>query len=290
MKFSAQEIGISKSTALPWNRKKALLEFSESASTKRLSRREIMMLRQKWQKSVWDAPPQRRITSACLKGRAIWKKLNRHDHLWLLEFNRHHRASAISGSIASKHQLTEARTASLYQTYDELMHAEPPIHVTCSLLVRSDDDPPFENTPVSRLLRTAAVAAILFDSFAAQALLELPNAGLGRLFKRKLAQVIGLSTALKLDINSNHEHNERPSEDLHRVPHRRVSPRKSLGSAGRLLPAAVVCEAFGISAQRLAKNVAGGQIFNVDVEGNQFHPAFFLAKELSPTRSHTPRR
>ncbi|RKR36243.1 hypothetical protein [Paraburkholderia sp. BL17N1] len=144
----------------------------------------------------------------------------------------------------------------------------------------SDDDPSFDSTPVSRLLRTAAVAAILFDLSAAQALLELPNAELGRLFKRKLAQVIGLSTALNLDMNSNHEHSERPNEDLHRVPHRRVSPRKSLVSQGRLLPAAVVCEAFGISEQRLAKNVAGGQIFSVDVGGNQFYPAFFLAKEL----------
>ncbi|REG48982.1 hypothetical protein B0G80_5300 [Paraburkholderia sp. BL6669N2] len=144
----------------------------------------------------------------------------------------------------------------------------------------SDDDPPFDDTPVSRLLRTAAVAAILFDLSSAQAVLELPDEELGRLFKRKLAQVIGLSTALNLDTNSNHEHNERPREDLHRVPHRRVSPRKSLVSAGRLLPSAIVCEAFGISEQRLAKNVTGGQIFSVDVGGNQFYPAFFLAKEL----------
>jgi hypothetical protein len=146
----------------------------------------------------------------------------------------------------------------------------------------SDDDASLDDTQVSRLLRTAAVAAVLFDLSSVQALLELPDAELGRLFKRKLAQVIGLSTALNLDSNSNHGYNESPSpsKDLNRVTHRGISSRESLVSKGKLLRAAIVCDALAISEQRLAKNVAAGQIFSVDVGGNQFYPAFFLAKEL----------
>jgi hypothetical protein len=143
-----------------------------------------------------------------------------------------------------------------------------------------DDDPSFDDTKVSRLLRAAAVAAVLFDYSSTQAILKPSDAELGKLFKRKLAQVIGLSIALNLDLNSNREKNESRRKDAKGVTNRGMSPRAALISDGKLLRAPIVCDALSITEQRLAKNVAAGQIFSVGFEGDEFYPAFFLAKEL----------
>ena len=44
--------------------------------------------------------------------------------------------------------------------------------------------------------------------------------------------------------------------------------------------ASIFCTALGITDQRLAKNVAASQIFSVVFDGDEFYPAFLLAKEL----------
>jgi hypothetical protein len=145
---------------------------------------------------------------------------------------------------------------------------------------RSDDDPSVDDTKVSRVLRAAAVAMVLFDYSSTQAILKLSDAELGRWFKRNLAQVIGMSIVLDLDLNSNGKQNDSRRKDAEGGMNRRMSTRAALISHGRLLRAPIVSDALGITEQRLAKNVAASQIFSVNVGRDEFYPAFFLAREL----------
>lgn len=137
-----------------------------------------------------------------------------------------------------------------------------------------------DDTRVSRLLSAAAVAMVLFDYSATQEIFKLSDAELGRWFKRELAQVIGMSTVLNLHWTSDGEQNESPRKVTKGVANSRRSTRRKLISQGKLLRAPIVCDALGITEQGLAKNVAGGQIFSVAFDGDEFFPAFFLAKEL----------
>ncbi|CAN7546818.1 hypothetical protein [Caballeronia sp. LjRoot31] len=142
------------------------------------------------------------------------------------------------------------------------------------------EDPLRDDARVIHVLRCAAVAAILFDLSSALALLDLPDAELGRLFKTRLAQVIGLSTALNIDQRSVREQDKKQPGETNLGPNPRTSIRYSLVAKGKLLRTAVVCEALGITEQRLGKDVAASRIFSVEIEGEQYYPAFFLANEL----------
>lgn len=139
------------------------------------------------------------------------------------------------------------------------------------------DDSALDNRRVHDMLRRAAVAAILFDPIAAEALLDLPAAEVGRRFKICLARLIGRATVLNLDLASIREEDGR----VKRGSTRPRSGRDSLVAEGKLLRAPIVCAALGITKQRLAKNVAAGRIFNVVFEADEFYPAFFLASELN---------
>lgn len=144
----------------------------------------------------------------------------------------------------------------------------------------NDNNPKVDGARLCRTLRYAAVAAILFDFSSAQALLDLPDVEVGRLFKIRLAQVIGLSTALNLDPRSLREHDEAQRSETNRGPRRRTSTRDTLVTEGKLLRAPVICEALGISEQRLTKDVVAGRIFSVEIKTDRYYPAFFLANEL----------
>lgn len=133
---------------------------------------------------------------------------------------------------------------------------------------------------MQRLFRRAAVAVVLFDLRAAEALLELPDAEVGRLFKSCLAGVMGLATVLNLDSSSVHSHGEKISSKAKRRANRRMSPRNALVAEGKLLRAEILCDALGISEQRLNKRVAARRVFSIEVRGVQRYPAFFLANEL----------
>jgi len=138
------------------------------------------------------------------------------------------------------------------------------------------DNPPLDDTRVQHMLRSAAVAVILFDPIAAEALLDLPDVEVGRRFKICLARVMGTATVLNLDLASIREEDGRSN----RGSEQRRSARDSLVAEGKLLRAAIVCQALGITEQRLAKDVESGRIFEVDIESRQYFPAFFLANEL----------
>jgi len=143
------------------------------------------------------------------------------------------------------------------------------------------EDPLRDGARVIHVLRCAAVAAILFDLSSALALLDLPDAELGRLFKTRLAQVIGLSTALNIDQRSVREQDKKQPGETNLGPNSRTSIRYSLVAKGKLLRTAAVCDALGITEQRLGKDVAASRIFSVEIEGEQYYPAFFLASELN---------
>ncbi|SAK98186.1 hypothetical protein AWB78_05627 [Caballeronia calidae] len=133
---------------------------------------------------------------------------------------------------------------------------------------------------MQHLFRRAAVAVVLFDLRAAEALLKLPDAELGRLFKISLARVMGVATVLNLDRRSVRGQGAQLSSKIKRRAVRRMSPRKALVAEGKLLRAEILCDAWGITEQRLNKRVSAGRVFSVEVEAEQYYPAFFLANEL----------
>jgi hypothetical protein len=133
---------------------------------------------------------------------------------------------------------------------------------------------------MEHLFRRAAVAVVLFDLRAAEALLKLSDAEVGRLFKIHLARVMGVATVLNVDLRSLREQDEKQRSKRKRGAIRRMPSRNALVAEGKLLRAQIVCEALGITEQRLSKSVAIGRIFSVEVGGEHYYPAFFLANEL----------
>ncbi|KVR40731.1 hypothetical protein [Burkholderia multivorans] len=131
------------------------------------------------------------------------------------------------------------------------------------------------------LFRRAAVAAVLFDPIAAQELLKLPDAEVGRRFKICLARVTGMATVLDLDLRSVREQDEKQGNKRKRGAVSRTASRNALVSEGKLLRAGVFREALGITGEKLSKRIAKGSVFSVEVGGVQYYPAFFLAKGLN---------
>ena len=148
------------------------------------------------------------------------------------------------------------------------------------------DNPSLHNARLQHLINAAVVAAILFDPTGAKALLDIPDAELGRRFKTRLMQVIGVATALNLDLSSLREEDEKQGYRTRR----RASElggltdfsaanveRYSLVLQGKLLCAEDFCEALGITEKRLSKDIASGRIFSVEFEAEPYYPAFFLS-------------
>jgi hypothetical protein len=139
-----------------------------------------------------------------------------------------------------------------------------------------------DNARMEYLFRRAAVAAVLFDPIATEALLDLPDAEVGRRFKISLARVMGVATVMNLDLHALREQDEKQLSKPKCGTNRQVSPRDALVAEGKLLRGEIICEALGITERRLNKDVARGRIFSVDVKAEQYYPAFFLANELDP--------
>ncbi|MDR5796487.1 hypothetical protein QCE49_24180 [Caballeronia sp. LZ008] len=133
---------------------------------------------------------------------------------------------------------------------------------------------------IDYLFRRAALAAVLFDPMGAEALLKLPDAEVGRRFKICLARVMGLATVLNLDLRALGEKGETRRSRRKRGAIRRMASRDALVADGKLLRAGLLYEALGITEQRLSKRVAKGRMFGVEIGGEQYYPAFFLARGL----------
>lgn len=145
---------------------------------------------------------------------------------------------------------------------------------------KNRNTPPLDETRMEYLFRRAAVAAVLFDPIGSEALLKLPDAEVGRLFKIHLAQVMGVATVLNVDLRSLREQDDKQPSKGTRGAIRRMSSRNALVAEGKLLRAEMLCESLGITEQRLRKLVASGRIFAIDIQGAQYYPAFFLANGL----------
>ncbi|MEM5338712.1 hypothetical protein [Paraburkholderia azotifigens] len=117
--------------------------------------------------------------------------------------------------------------------------------------------------------RLAATAAILFDPTGAEALLDLPDAELGRLFKKKLSEIIGVATVYNLDLPSLREEGETLRE------------RYPMVQEGKVLRMEDFCQAAQITKKKLKKRIASGRIFGVDVGAEPYYPAFFLSRQIS---------
>jgi hypothetical protein len=68
---------------------------------------------------------------------------------------------------------------------------------------------PPDDIRVEDMLRRAGVMVVLFDPVGAEALLDLPDAEVGRRFKIALARLIGRATVLNVDLASIHDEDGR---------------------------------------------------------------------------------
>ncbi|NVH75733.1 hypothetical protein FSB08_25125 [Paraburkholderia sp. JPY432] len=175
-KLVAQEIGISRIVARSWNREKTLLELSETKKNTELHQREKDILRREWRKLVRAAPSERRITAARLAGKAIYERLALYDHEWLINFNRARKTPRIGKTHCSKNQLTEARLQKVYQAYDDLIRAEPPVRVTGATILRrvGFPAPVRDNKDWSRLLIQLGESSSAYFVRVRSWLLDLP--------------------------------------------------------------------------------------------------------------------
>ncbi|OYD73655.1 UNVERIFIED_ORG: TniQ protein [Burkholderia sp. CF145] len=131
---AAREIGISTTTAVEWERERTRRDVCPTK--KHTSHIDIEALRRCWGELVLAAPPQGRISAAFRERPAIYRKLIKYDHDWLINFNRRNRGLHTPWIYGSKYELTEARKQTVQQAYDELMHVEPPVHITRTAIAR----------------------------------------------------------------------------------------------------------------------------------------------------------
>lgn len=141
-------------------------------------------------------------------------------------------------------------------------------------------DSPHHDDRALRVIHMAAVAAVLFDPTAAAALLEIPDAELGRLFKIRLMRIAGLSTALDLEVTSTPGGMRSALNRGERGSKRGKSARYALIAKGKLLHLTDFLAASGISEHMLVKDLAARRLFSVEIGRDAYYPAFFLVDEL----------
>ncbi|CAB3739407.1 hypothetical protein LMG22037_06282 [Paraburkholderia phenoliruptrix] len=139
------------------------------------------------------------------------------------------------------------------------------------------DSPP-EDTHVLELLRSAAVAVTLFDPIGARALLQIPDAELGRRFKRALVRVAGLATVLNIEQRSIREESAQRRNEL--GANRGESTPARLIANAKLIHFSHFCAVIGFTPQRVKKEVTAQRIFNVDIDDEPYIPAFFLVEQI----------
>jgi hypothetical protein len=147
---------------------------------------------------------------------------------------------------------------------------------------RRQNDPTSEpsspDAHVLQLLQSAAVAVTLFDPIGARALLKLPDAEIGRRFKRALVRVGGLATVLNIDQRSIREESEQRRNEL--GSNRGESTPARLVAKAKLIHLSHFCAAIGFPPQRVSKEVAAQRIFSVDIDDEPYFPAFFLVEQI----------
>jgi len=143
---------------------------------------------------------------------------------------------------------------------------------------------------IDHLIHQAVVAAVLVDPMGAMALLDIPDEELGRMFKNRLWEVIGVSTILNLDLPSMRDRDENQRKRSgrnsklrtpgHEDSTQRASAnfeRHALVSRGKLLRVADYLGAAGLTEKKLSKSVASGKLFSVELGEETYIPGFFLS-------------
>ena len=143
---------------------------------------------------------------------------------------------------------------------------------------------------VDHAIHCAVVAALLVDPIGWNALLELSDEQLGRMFKNRLWKVIGVSTILNIDLPSMHDESEklrkgvssksklRKSESDDSIQRTSAnSERYVLVRQGKLLRVDDYLGAADVTEKKLSKSLASRKVFSVEFEGEMYIPAFFLS-------------
>ncbi|CAD6543382.1 hypothetical protein [Paraburkholderia metrosideri] len=138
---------------------------------------------------------------------------------------------------------------------------------------------------VNHAIHRAVVTAILVDPVAADAFLDIPDEELGRRFKNRLWEVIGVSTILNLDLRSMREEEANLAKHSGRGSKLRISERNGIGISerytlvreGRLLLVSDYCKATGITEANLNRSLGARKIFSVELKRKKYVPAFFLS-------------
>jgi excisionase family DNA binding protein len=139
-------------------------------------------------------------------------------------------------------------------------------------------------------IHCAVVAALLVDPIGWNALLELSDEQLGRMFKNRLWKVIGVSTILNLDLPLMRDEVDRPrkgasckselgtseSEDALQGASARSEPY-DLVRNGKLVRMDDYLGAADVTEKKLRKSQASGKVFSVELEGAVYIPGFFLS-------------
>jgi len=142
----------------------------------------------------------------------------------------------------------------------------------------STSDPPSEDARVLQLLHSAAIALVLADPVGARELFKIPDAELGRRFKRALVRVAGLATVLDIEQRSIHEESAQRRQEL--GSNRGESTPARLVANAKLIHFSHFCAAIGFTPQRVSKEVAANRIFSVDIDDEPYFPAFFLVEQI----------
>ncbi|CAD6538858.1 hypothetical protein LMG28140_03306 [Paraburkholderia metrosideri] len=139
-------------------------------------------------------------------------------------------------------------------------------------------EPSAPDARVLELLGTAAVAMTLFDPVGVRTLLKIPDAELGRRFKRALVRVAGMTTVLDLEHRSISEESVQRRMEL--GSNRGASTPARLVANVKLLHKSHFCAAIGYTPQRVSKEVTAQRIFSVDIDDEPYFPAFFLVEQF----------
>lgn len=141
---------------------------------------------------------------------------------------------------------------------------------------------------IQHILRRAVVAAILCDPKAAEALLQIPDAALGRMFKNHLCEAMGIATVYGIDLPAFREEEETLRKRVRRASkgtrgheplpdaNKANAERYPLVLQGKVLRTHDFCNAAGITEKKLDRFVDSGRMFRLFFGPESYYPAFFL--------------
>jgi hypothetical protein len=131
---------------------------------------------------------------------------------------------------------------------------------------------------VKRTLSFAAGTASAAEPHAVRALLESPDALIGKLFKQSLRRLHpeleepGQASAVPAV----------PSEEsvIEKIAEDSAEARRNMVDNHQLITSKVLCERLGISRQALSKSVQTNRCFSIEVGGEDYYPAFYADSTL----------